>query len=141
MQQHTIIGGNILDQAVARLRGAGFLTMAAMIARFHHERFDGAGYPVGLAGREIPLPARIVAVADVYDALTSVRPYKPAYGADEAGAMIRRDSEGHFDPVIVAAFRRRFADVLRAQEEAQDDFPISYGALAFREYDLALPQV
>ena len=67
MQQHTIIGANILDQAVARLRGGGFLAMAALIARFHHERFDGTGYPVGLGGQEIPLPARIVAVADVYD--------------------------------------------------------------------------
>ena len=137
MQQHTVIGANILDQAVARLRGGGFLAMAALIARFHHERFDGNGYPVGLAGQEIPLPARIVAVADVFDALTSVRPYKPAYPTGEAASIIRRDSGHHFDPVIVAAFHRRFADFLRAQEEAKDDFPITYGAMAFREYDLA----
>ena len=137
MQQHTVIGANILDQAVARLRGGGFLAMAALIARFHHERFDGAGYPAGLVAQEIPLPARIVAVADVYDALTSVRPYKPAYPTDEAESIIRRDSGRHFDPVIVEAFCRRFDDILRTQEEAVDDFPINYGAMAFREYDLA----
>jgi putative two-component system response regulator len=137
MQQHTIIGANILDQAVARLRGGGFLAMAALIARFHHERFDGTGYPAGLVGQEIPLPARIVAVADVYDALTSVRPYKPAYPTDEVKSIIRRDSSRHFDPVIVEVFCRRFDDFLRAQEEAVDDIPISYGAMAFREYDLA----
>ncbi len=114
--------------------------MGAMIARFHHERFDGTGYPLGLEGRAIPLPARIVAVADVYDALTSARPYKQAFGADEAGAIIRHDSGSHFDPVIVAAFRRRFAEFLKIQAEAQDDFPISYGALAFREYEALSPK-
>ena len=141
MQQHTVIGANILDQAVARLRGGGFLAMAALIARFHHERFDGTGYPAGLVGQEIPLPARIVAVADVYDALTSVRPYKPAYPAYEAKAIIRRESGRHFDPVIVAVFCRRFGALLRAQEAAVDDFSISYGAMAFREYDLAAADV
>jgi response regulator RpfG family c-di-GMP phosphodiesterase len=134
MRQHTVIGANILDEAVARLRGGGFLAMAALIARFHHERFDGAGYPAGLVGHEIPLPARIVAVADVYDALTSVRPYKPAYPAGEARAIIHRESGRHFDPMIVDAFLRRSDDILRAQEGAEDQFPVSYGAMAFREF-------
>jgi response regulator RpfG family c-di-GMP phosphodiesterase len=137
MKQHTVIGANILDQAVTRLRGGGFLAMAALIARYHHEQFDGTGYPVGLEGQEIPLPARIVAVADVYDALTSVRPYKPAYPICEAETIIRCDAGRHFDPVIVEAFRRRFDDFLRAKEEAADDFPFGYGAMAFREYDMA----
>jgi hypothetical protein len=106
-----------------------------MIARFHHERFDGGGYPAGLVGHEIPLPARIVAVADVYDALTTVRPYKPAYPTAEAKSIIVRDSGRHFDPVIVEAFCRRFDEFLRTQEAAVDDFPVSYGAMAFREYD------
>lgn len=141
MQHHTIIGANILDQAVARLQGGGFLAMGALIARFHHERFDGTGYPAGLIGEEIPLPARIVAVADVYDALTSVRPYKPAYPKNEAKAVIRRDSGRHFDPVIVETFHRRFDDLLQAQKEAVDDFPVTCGAMAFREYDLAVAGV
>jgi putative two-component system response regulator len=138
MQQHTVIGANVLGQAVTRLGGGGFLAMAAIIARFHHERFDGTGYPAGLVGQEIPLPARIVAVADVYDALTSVRPYKPAYPTNEAKAIIQRGSGRHFDPVIVEMFCQRFEDFLRAQEGAVEDFPIGYGAMAFREYDLAV---
>lgn len=137
MQRHTIIGSNILDQAVARLPGGGFLAMAMLIARFHHERFDGSGYPAGLVGHEIPLPARIVAVADVYDALTTARPYKLAYPANKARFIIRRGSGRHFDPLIVQAFCRRFDDFLRAQEEAEDEFPISYGAMAFGQDELA----
>jgi response regulator RpfG family c-di-GMP phosphodiesterase len=135
MQQHTVIGANILDQAVARLSGGGFLAMAALIARFHHERFDGTGYPAGLVGEEIPLPARIVAVADVYDALTSVRPYKPAFTTEEAKSIIHRDSGHHFDPMVVDAFFRRFDDVHRAREAAIDDFPVTHGAMSFREYE------
>ncbi len=133
MKQHTVIGANILDQAVARLQGGGFLAMAALIARFHYERFDGDGYLAGLVGREIPLLARIVAVADVDDALTSVRPYKPAYSIDQAKSIIEDDAGGHFDPVIVDAFRRRFDDILREQAKAVEDFPITYGAMAFAE--------
>ena len=67
--------------------------MAAMIARFHHEKFDGTGYPAGLVGREIPLPARIVALADVFDALTSTRPYKRAFSVVEAREIIVADTE------------------------------------------------
>jgi HD-GYP domain-containing protein (c-di-GMP phosphodiesterase class II) len=138
MQRHAIIGANILDQAVTLSRGGGFLAMAALIARFHHERFDGTGYPAGLVAEEIPLPARIVAVADVYDALTSVRPYKPAFPTEQARTIILRDSGRHFDPAIVDAFERRFDDFLRVQVEAVDDFPNLHGSMAFREYDSIL---
>lgn len=137
MQQHSAIGANILDEAVLRTRGGGFLAMAAVIARHHHEKFDGSGYPAGLAGEEIPLAARIVAVADAYDALTSVRPYKPAYAAEEAHAIIVRDSGRHFDPAIIAAFCRCFDDFLCVRDEALDDFAIGYSASSFREYELA----
>ena len=70
-----------------------------------------------------------------------MRPYKPAYSSDEAKSIIRREAGRQFDPVIVEAFCRRFGRFLRAQEEAADDFPITYGAMAFREYDLAVANV
>jgi len=105
MKRHATIGADILDEAVHQSEYGGFLEMAAVIARYHHERFDGTGYPEGLSGTDIPLPARIVAVADVFDALISVRPYKPAYPPMDAVMMIEIESGRHFDPVIVDAFR------------------------------------
>jgi response regulator RpfG family c-di-GMP phosphodiesterase len=117
MKAHTAIGAGILDEAVTHSPCGGFLSMAAIIARYHHERYDGTGYPDGLAGHEIPLPARIVALADVYDALTSVRPYKDGYSAAEARRMIECESGHHFDPVIVEAFRQRFSDFARVPKQ------------------------
>ena len=84
--------------------------MAVAVAKSHHERFDGMGYPEGLQGTSIPLPARIVALADVFDALTSKRPYKPAYSPVHARRIICEESGAHFDPVIVAAFQATFAE-------------------------------
>jgi len=81
---------------------APVLRLGAEIARNHHERWDGGGYPNGLAGTQIPLSARIVAVADVLDALVSTRPYKPAWSYDQAVAHIERNAGAHFDPGIVA---------------------------------------
>lgn len=119
MKRHTIIGANMLDRAVLHSHGGGFLAMAAVIARFHHERFDGSGYLAGLIGEETPLPARIVALADVYDAITSVRPYKPAFSPLKAKEIIESESGAHFDPVIVDAFLRRFDDFCTALERAE----------------------
>jgi putative two-component system response regulator len=136
MRQHTVIGAGILDQAVARSHSGGFLAMAASIARHHHERFDGTGYPDGLAGEAIPLAARIVAVADVYDALTSVRPYKPAFSPERAKEIIVREDGRHFDPAVVAAFHARFADFLPVQQCETDDCPVP-GALALSGVDFA----
>jgi len=136
MRQHSTIGANILDQAVMGARGGGFLTMAALIARFHHERFDGSGYPAGLRGAMIPLPARIVALADVYDALTSARPYKRAFSAQHSREIIEAESGWHFDPVIVEAFQTRFDDFCRIQANCCDEFPVSWGAMAFCELPL-----
>lgn len=111
MKQHVAIGAVTLEHAAAH-RGAGrFLVMAAEIARYHHERFDGKGYLLGLQGQEIPLSARIVAVADVFDALTTVRVYKPEIPAEEARAMIVSEAGTHFDPVVVQAFERCFEDL------------------------------
>jgi putative two-component system response regulator len=128
MKLHTIIGANALDRATGSNGGNSFLAMAATIARFHHERFDGSGYLAGLRGEEIPLPARIVAVADVYDALTSVRPYKDAIDPLVARDMILEQSGRHFDPVIVAAFRHSFEKFLRIRE---DRTLLAEGATAF----------
>ena len=110
MKNHAAIGGEILQDVVAHRDEATFLKMATVVARYHHERFDGSGYPEGLAGKAIPLAARIVALADVYDALTSKRPYKEAYSPETARDTIASQSGLQFDPDIVDAFLRRFDD-------------------------------
>ena len=97
MQTHTIMGEKILGQSA-------FYKLARVIARSHHERWDGAGYPDGLAGENIPLPARIVSIADVYDALTHERPYKPAWPHDEAIAEMAAASGKAFDPAVLKIF-------------------------------------
>lgn len=86
------------------LRQIGFLKEAAEIVYAHHERFDGSGYPRGLKGEDIPLGARLFMVADVYDAITSERPYHSPLGYDEARAAIRSKSVSHFDPAVVETF-------------------------------------
>ncbi len=106
MKQHAAIGGQTLD-AVARAHPeASFLLMAREIAWTHHERFDGTGYPCKLIGGQIPLSGRIVALADVYDALTTKRVYKPAFSHDKARSIIVEGAGTHFDPNIVEAFCR-----------------------------------
>jgi putative two-component system response regulator len=116
MKQHTVIGAEALEIAAEHSNAGGFLSMAASIARSHHERFDGSGYPDGLSGNDIPLVARIVALADVYDALTSVRVYKSALEPDIARSMIINESGKHFDPVIVDAFCNSWDRFLKASE-------------------------
>ncbi len=110
MKQHTIIGAEALGKVQEHTRSGRAFSMAIEIARSHHERFDGSGYPDGLIGLDIPLSARIVALADVYDALTSSRVYKDAFSHDVAKTMIEQESEGHFDPVISQSFLRRVDD-------------------------------
>lgn len=104
MKTHTTIGAETLDAALRKFPNTRFLQMARDIAASHHERWDGSGYPEGLRGDTIPLCGRIMAVADVYDALTSKRVYKAAFSHEIAKAMIRKDSGSHFDPDIVQAF-------------------------------------
>jgi len=106
MKRHCEYGSLALSSAEEDGEGFSFLSMGQEITRFHHERWDGSGYPNGLAGIAIPLAARIVALADVYDALTSVRSYKSAYSHEQARALIVAESGGHFDPRIVSAFVR-----------------------------------
>jgi response regulator RpfG family c-di-GMP phosphodiesterase/serine/threonine protein kinase len=105
MQAHTTLGSDIID-AVRREHGESldFMTTARAIVRHHHERFDGTGYPDRLAGEAIPAAARIVAVADVYDALRRQRPHKPAIPHDVAARMIVHESPGAFDPKVLQAF-------------------------------------
>lgn len=104
MKTHTTVGAQTLDAALKEHPEAHFLSMAKDIAATHHERWDGSGYPNRLAGENIPLCGRIVALADVYDALTSKRVYKDAFSHDVARAIIVKDSGSHFDPQIVQAF-------------------------------------
>jgi len=104
MKSHSILGAQTLDAALREHPEAGFLRMARDIAATHHERFDGTGYPAGLKGTDIPLCGRIVAVADVYDALTTKRVYKNGFSHDIARATIVQECGSHFDPGIVDAF-------------------------------------
>lgn len=99
LRSHTVIGARLLDRA-----SSTFLQTAAVIARHHHERWDGSGYPDRLSGKAIPVPARIVAVADVFDALIQDRPYRKAFSESEAVSMIVAGSGSHFDPGVVNAF-------------------------------------
>jgi len=104
IQRHTTIGGDCLLSIKQRLGEDDFLTTACEIAFSHHERWDGTGYPFGLAGEQIPLPGRIVALADVYDALTSPRVYKAAMSHEQARRIIVEGRGSHFDPAVVDAF-------------------------------------
>jgi putative nucleotidyltransferase with HDIG domain len=110
MKTHTTIGAEILSGSQSRL-----LRLAEEIARSHHERWDGTGYPAALAGAEIPIAGRIVALADVFDALSHRRPYKPAWSVAESVEEIRRLAGSHFDPTLVDAFDQLDQDELADQ--------------------------
>lgn len=107
MQTHAKIGAETLRTVIDRTHGSRFLEMAQDIIQAHHEWYDGSGYPTGLQGDAIPLSARIVALADVYEALTTKRVYKEAVGHDKAVAIVLESSGTQFDPRIVDAFSRR----------------------------------
>src|SRR5271155_3714684 len=99
IKTHTTLGARLLAGS-----NSPVLQMAAVIAATHHERWDGEGYPATLAGEAIPLVGRVVAVADVFDALTHIRPYKSAWPLEQAIAEIRRSAGSQFDPRVAAAF-------------------------------------
>jgi putative two-component system response regulator len=115
MEGHTAIGREIL-------RGSAFplIRAAELIAATHHERWDGAGYPEGLAGEAIPIAGRIAAVADVFDALTSQRPYKTRWSIDDARDALLAERGRHFDPACVDALLRRFDEVSRIAQDAAE---------------------
>jgi putative two-component system response regulator len=122
MKTHTTLGAATLGAALEQFPHAEFLKMAHDIAATHHERWDGSGYPRGLKGNEIPLAGRIVAVADVYDALSSKRVYKEAYSHDMARELISQGSGTHFDPAVVGAFLA-CADEFVAIRQCHDQTP------------------
>lgn len=117
MQAHVTVGGDALRAVLERYDSPSFLSMAMDIAYSHHEKWDGTGYPQGLAGDAIPLAARIVAVADAYDALTSDRPYQDSVAHPEAVERIRRDRGSHFDPAVVDTFLSVEADIRRIRAD------------------------
>jgi putative two-component system response regulator len=111
METHTIIGADILGGSSSKL-----LETARVIALTHHEKWDGSGYPGKLAGTDIPIEGRIAAIVDVFDALTSVRPYKKAWSVDEAVEEMREQGGIHFDPELVEHFLAILPGVLRIKE-------------------------
>jgi two-component system response regulator RpfG len=115
MRRHPVIGHEILKGSASK-----YVRMGALIALGHHEKYDGSGYPNGLVGDHIPLCARIVAVADVYDALTSVRPYKKAWTYDQAFDYVTTQAGKHFDPRMVDAFTGMKKQILQIQHEWRD---------------------
>ena len=138
MRQHCEIGAAILQQhsnmgRAFQERGSQesstlcespenpILEMAATIALTHHEKWNGDGYPRGLAEEEIPLAGRIVAISDVYDALTSERPYKPAFSEEKALAIIREGVGQHFDPEVCAAFALSIETIVAIRNEFSDE--------------------
>ena len=123
MKKHTTIGSETLSAAVKAHPNARFLRMARDIAWTHHERFDGSGYPRGLAGQAIPLCGRIVALADVYDALTTKRIYKPAFSQEKARSIVLEGRGSHFDPMIVDAFLAHEADFTQVRRQFDSDRP------------------
>jgi HD-GYP domain-containing protein (c-di-GMP phosphodiesterase class II) len=112
MKKHTIYGAKMLQNAESRL-----LRLAAKVAVGHHEFFDGSGYPYGLKGDQISIEARVVTVADVFDALSSKRVYKGEWTVEDALKYIEERAGKQFDPKVVTALREKFADILQAREE------------------------
>lgn len=115
MKQHAELGARILQGSEAPM-----LQLAAEIALAHHEKYDGTGYPRGLVGADIPEAGRVVAVAEVFDALTSDRPYKRAWDLDRARAMLIEGRGSHFDPACVDAFLASWTEVLEIRDRYRD---------------------
>ncbi len=120
MKTHTTAGMNILEKAISSMEGDNYLKEARNMAAYHHERWDGKGYPEGLHGEVIPLSARIMAVADVFDALSSPRVYKPAFPLEEALKMIQEGAGTQFDPKCVEVFVDSIVEVKKIHKKYQE---------------------
>ena len=121
MKSHTVLGSQSLEVAERALGTTSFLRYAKEIAETHHEKWDGSGYPRGLSGEDIPLSGRLMAVADVYDALISKRVYKPAFSHDKAKGIILKGRGSHFDPALIDAFLACEQEFVRIANEFADD--------------------
>jgi response regulator RpfG family c-di-GMP phosphodiesterase len=125
VKRHPTIGGDVLREVNAKVEGQSFLSIGMRVAYSHHEKWNGTGYPEGLKGEEIPLSARIVALADVYDAIATKRVYKDAYSHEKTVDIIANEKGKHFDPDVVEAFlvlKDRFMTICR--EKCQDNEPM-----------------
>jgi putative two-component system response regulator len=116
MKQHTIIGAQILQGSDAE-----FIKLAEAVALTHHEKWDGSGYPNGLSGSKIPLAGRITAIADVFDALTSKRPYKEPFSLEKSFDIIKQSRGSHFDPEVADAFFAVEDEILTIKEKYKDE--------------------
>jgi len=116
MRQHTAFGGKTLEGSKT-----GYLKLGEVIALTHHEKWDGSGYLKGLKGKKIPKVGRIVAIADVFDALTTKRPYKEPFSLEKSYAIIRESSGSHFDPDVVDAFLKAEDEILSIREKYKDE--------------------
>ncbi len=127
MKEHTTAGKRVIEQVIAAMPDADYMEEAKNVAGYHHEKWDGSGYPEGLAGEDIPLSARIMAVADVFDALVSKRCYKDSFSYDSALSIIKEEAGTHFDPLVADAFLKskeevtEVADRFAAREKKQDE--------------------
>lgn len=121
MKGHTTAGYEIIEKAIANMDYTGYLAEAKQMAHYHHEKWDGSGYPLKLSGEQIPLSARVMAVADVFDALMSKRSYKPPFTYEEALKIITDGAGKHFDPKVVAAFEAAIDEVKEVCEKFSSD--------------------
>jgi len=119
MKNHAVLGAKTLEDVVNRYKGNSFLKMGLEIAKGHHEKWDGSGYPLGLSGTDIPLSARIMAVVDVYDALRSKRVYKEAFTHEKSAAIIQDGSGTHFDPLLVDIFLQNQEELVALYETGE----------------------
>lgn len=124
-RDHTVLGERLLRESAFPV-----MKLAAVIAQTHHEKFDGSGYPLGLQGEDIPIEGRIVAVADVFDALSSKRPYKPAFSREKCFRILQEGRGSHFDPQVLDAFFQRTAEIIQTQIEFADIEQVGTGTTA-----------
>ena len=133
MKQHTIEGGKILDNTLKDLEDEAYFGVAKEMAVYHHEKWNGMGYPYGISGERIPVSARIMAVADLFDALTSVRPYKKAYSVDRAYGILEEESGRQLDPRMVECFFAVRGEVEAIMTQEGGSLPVDDGTLSERD--------